>query len=137
MSAVTSGWMQLVNTPKGKEDQAYWLRCDMDKNASVGAAFKCDWRGCPTMHSFEAATTESSEGFYGTPLTLRGGYKCQMSEAVKNYMTFKLDKNFEVTQKTKCAIDKNWSFGFKQSFDSGKLAAKKEYDIGFSMTYKL
>ena len=60
-----------------------------------------------------------------------------MSEGVKQYMTFKLDKNVAVTQKTKCVIDKNWSFGIKQSFDSGKLATKKEYDIGFSMTYKL
>ena len=70
------------------------------------------------------------------PVILRGGFKSQHSEAVKQYATAKLDSGFEMTHKTKYAIDKNWSVGVKQSFDSNKLDSKP-YDIGFSMTYKL
>ena len=58
MAALTAGWMQLVNTPKGKEDCAFWLRGDMNqKLASIGAAYKYDWEGCPTWHSWEAAAS--------------------------------------------------------------------------------
>ena len=58
MSNVTAGWMQLVNTPRGKKDCAFWLRGDVNqKLASIGAAYKYDWEGCPTWHSWEVAAS--------------------------------------------------------------------------------
>jgi len=36
-------------------------------------------------------------------------------------------------------VDKNWTFGLNQRFDSSKVGqdGANPYDIGFSMTYKL
>jgi len=35
-------------------------------------------------------------------------------------------------------LDKNWSIGVNQRFDSSRIAKDQNpYDIGFSMTYKL
>lgn len=53
-------------------------------------------------------------------------------------MHWKLGKSYEVWNKNTHKIDNNWTVGFKQRFDSSKLAGKESpYDIGFSMTYKL
>jgi len=91
------------------------------------------------MHSWEAsfATQEGSlEGVMGHPILLRGGYSARLNENTKQGMAVKVGKNVEVVNKTRLKIDKNWSVGCKQRFDSSKLASQP-YDIGFAMTYKL
>ena len=137
---VCEGFAQAVWTPKDKKDTAFWLRGDMNQNmVSAGTSYKYGWVGCDVDHSWEASfgtQAGSIDGIMGHPVILRGGYKCRLDENTKHGMYVKVGKDLEIVNKNRHKIDKNWSFGFKQRFDSSMLESKP-YDIGFSMTYKL
>jgi len=92
------------------------------------------------MNTWEAqiGTATGFEGIKGQPVIVRGGYDVDLNDQTSHAMYWKWGKNVEIWNKNEHKIDNNWTFGFKQRYDSSKLGGKEpSYDIGFSMTYKL
>merc|ERR1712156_889590 len=79
---LTEGLGQLVWTPKGKEDTAYWLRGDYkDKSVGLGVAMPMSFDKYNWNHSFEVMYKDSiTDGFYGQPVYLRTGGVWQVND---------------------------------------------------------
>jgi len=140
---ITEAWAQAVWTPKNQEDTSYWLRGDKNqKTVSLGTTMPFNIWGIKGLQSWEAqvGTTDEfkNEGLRGQPVIVRGGYECDLNDATTHGMHYKLGKDVEIWNKNEHKLDSNWTFGFKQRFNSAKLqGSESPYDIGFSMTYKL
>lgn len=120
-------------------DSTFWIRADV-KNEYVGA-------GCDNQlkegikHSWEALYSwkEGYKGVQGQPVRVLGGVQYDLSNETSLAVTGEAGENYLLKSGQTHKLDKNWTLGLNQRFDSSRLAKDgvSPYDIGFSMTYKL
>lgn len=131
----TKQFFQAVYQPKEGGD--YFFRLDN----------KLQWLGLgchhfhqnKIHHSYEAVYhyKEGAKGFQGQPLTVRGGFHYKLNESSTLQSTLVAGENWEAHQEVTHKIDEHWNVAAHQHFDSGKLATKNAYDLGFKLGYKL
>ena len=128
---------QLVCSPKDC-DSTFWLRADA-KREFVGGG--CDNKLKDGIrHSWEALYCWASgfKGIQGQPVKILGGVAYDLGKTSKLTMSGEVGDNVVIKGGCAHTLDKNWSVGVNQRFDSSKIAKDQNpYDIGFSMTYKL
>lgn len=129
---------QVVCSPDNT-DSTFWLRADA-KRECVGAG--CDNKLKEDIrHSWEAlyCWTDGFKGIQGQPVKLLGGVQYNLSKATTFSTSAEWGENYMVKAGQTHKVDKNWTFGLNQRFDSSKVGqdGANPYDIGFSMTYKL
>lgn len=130
--------VQVVCSPKDS-DSTYWIRADA-KREFVGTG--CDQKIKEGIrHSWEGlySWTDGFKGVGGQPIKLLGGVHYDLSDQSCLSASGEVGENYMVKSGATHKVDKNWTFGVNQRFDSAKLAVSgtNPYDIGFSMTYKL
>ena len=116
----------------------FWLRADM-KREFLGAG--CDNALKDSIkHSWEAlyCWRQGFKGIQGQPVKLLGGVAYDLGKTSSLTASAEVGENWMVRSAATHKLDKNWTVGVNQRFDSAKMARDQApYDIGFTMTYKL
>ena len=128
---------QVVCSPNDN-DSTFWMRADA-KREFVGAG--CDNKLKDGIrHSWEGLYCWSNgfKGVQGYPVKLLGGVHYVLGDTSNLTMSGEYGENWLIKSGATHKLDKNWSVGVNQRFDSSRIAKDQNpYDIGFSMTYKL
>ena len=116
----------------------FWIRADMKREYLGGG---CDNALKDSIkHSWEAlyCWRQGFKGIQGHPVKLLGGVSYDLGKTSTLASSFELGENWTVKSGATHKLDKNWTVGVNQRFDSAKMARDQApYDIGFTMTYKL
>lgn len=129
---------QAVCSPKDC-DSTFWLRGDL-KREFVGTG--CDNKLKEGIfHSWEGlyCWTEGFKGVMGYPVKLLGGVHYDLGTTSKLTAHGEVGENYMFRSGATHNVDKNWTVGINQRFDSARIGKKDvdPYDFGFSLTYKL
>ena len=111
---------QLVCAPKDN-DSTFWLRADA-KREFVGGG--CDNKLKDGIrHSWEAlyCWTSGFKGIQGQPVKILGGVAYDLGKTSKLTMSAEVGENWVVKGGAAHTLDKNWSVGINQRFDSSKI----------------
>lgn len=136
--SLTDCWPQFVYKPKDDGKSFYWLRADITKQLIMAGCDQILRDGY--QHSFEAVIGygDKYEGIQGQKVSIRGGVEYELSDASSLQVSADFAKDYSISAETSHKLDKNWTVGCTQSFNSEDVAGKKNpYHMGFSASYKL
>jgi len=116
----------------------FWGRADV-KSEYAGLGWEDKIRGSPFSVEALYSWKEGYKGFQGQPVRVAGGFSSNLNDQTSVAVSVEAGESYLVKAGQTHKVDKNWTLGINQRFDSSRLSKDgvSPYDIGFSMTYKL